>query len=119
MRWNAGRKRQERVQPLPLVLATIGNLVPAFGPAQSRCDDDHKNLSEQMFPVPFYARAAQLSKILQGDCPSPLFTYFLIHAYSKLRTFICLGPGRGGKFLTDNELSATLIEELWEFDTPQ
>src|ERR1017187_150868 len=30
-----------------------------------------------------------------GDCPFPLLTYFPLHAYSKLWTFICVGPERG------------------------
>src|SRR5271170_1118117 len=31
-------------------------------------------------------------KNTSGDCPSPLLTYFLLHAYSNLWTFICVGP---------------------------
>ena len=38
------RQRQERFQPFPLVLAVIGDVVPAFGSAQHRRNGDQKNL---------------------------------------------------------------------------
>jgi hypothetical protein len=66
VRRNAQRKRQERFQPLKLVLPVIRDVVPAFGSAQHRRYGDQKNLFQQMFPVPLNPRIAQLSKILQG-----------------------------------------------------
>ena len=40
VRRDAGRKRQKSVQPLQLVRAVLGNVVPTLGPAQHRYNRD-------------------------------------------------------------------------------
>ncbi len=94
VRRNARRKPQKRLQPLALILAVIRNVVPALGPASV----PPQWQSEESLPADVPGSVRSEDRVTQqntsGDCPFPLLTYFLLHAYSKLGTFICVGPAR-------------------------
>ncbi len=66
VRRDAKWKGQKRLQPLPLGLAILRPCRSSSRPAQHRRNGHQKNLFQQVFSVPFHARIAQLSKLLQG-----------------------------------------------------
>ena len=74
MRRNPARQAQKTVQPFPLRLAIVLDLVPAVGAAQNRRNRDQKNLFQKMFPRALHTRILQLRRILQGILHVPIPT---------------------------------------------